>query len=487
MANNGTTNKARKVFISVLGAGYYGECRYCRGELDSVTGKYKFESTNTRFVQQATLEYLNVVEDWKENDVILIALTKKARIDNWEVVDNDGNNRRMNPRTQQKEDYIGLKQIISRMKLKCKVEEVDIPDGKDETEMWEVFSNLYEKFEVGDEFYIDLTHSFRYLPMLLLVLSNYSKTLKKVSVRHISYGNYEARDQSVIPNKAQLMDILPLSKLQDWTYAATDLIKNGNANRLVSLSNSNSLTPFLRSMGKNSEERKPIEDSFNGYVKALQKLISDLKLCQGPDLLNGTSIYDYAEQYNKVKKLLPQYIKDPSKKNKGVISPIPPIIENIHQTFSDWETTATNKETIITKDGKKKKEEIKWTWKTDKEKIGIRNGYKAAKWCYDYQLYQQAITILRENITTELCVIMELDYTKRKNRDYASGIITGYNSGELKGDVKCFRDIFNQIVNEVKDIRDAYNHACMDKTLNSDSIDKIGKLIETCLKRTDGL
>ena len=474
---------ARKVFISVLGAGYYGKCKYCRGKQNPATGVYEFESSETRFVQQSTLEYLKVKECWNENDMILIALTSKARTDNW-IIDNDeSKNLRKNPRTQQEEEYVGLKNIITDMELKCKVEEVDIPDGKDETEMWEVFSNLYEKFEVGDEFYIDLTHSFRYLPMLLLVLSNYSKTLKNISVRHISYGNYEARDQSITPNKAQLMDILPLSKLQDWTYAATDLIKNGNPARLVSLSNSNSLTPLLRSMGKKSEERKAIEDSFNGYVTALQKLISDLKLCQGPDLLDGCSIYDYAEQYDKVKNLLPQYIKDPSRKNKGVISPIPPIIENIHQTFSDWETTATKKDTIIKIDGKKKKEETKWTWKINKEEIGIRNGYKAAKWCYDYQLYQQAVTILQENITTEFCFLLGVNHRNYTERDKASKLLLfGYSGKSFEdNEVKTFREKYASMFIDIVNIRNSYNHAGMDKQLESAAITKLKGYINLML------
>ncbi len=39
----------RKVFISVLGTGYYGECVYARDG---------FTSSSTRFIQHATLEML---------------------------------------------------------------------------------------------------------------------------------------------------------------------------------------------------------------------------------------------------------------------------------------------------------------------------------------------------------------------------------------------------------------------------------------------
>jgi len=40
----------RKIFISVLGTGFYGACQYKRGN---------FVSTKTRFIQQVTIEFLN--------------------------------------------------------------------------------------------------------------------------------------------------------------------------------------------------------------------------------------------------------------------------------------------------------------------------------------------------------------------------------------------------------------------------------------------
>ena len=41
----------RKVFISVLGTGFYNSCSYVKGD---------FISSETRFVQQATMEYVDV-------------------------------------------------------------------------------------------------------------------------------------------------------------------------------------------------------------------------------------------------------------------------------------------------------------------------------------------------------------------------------------------------------------------------------------------
>lgn len=54
-----------------------------------------------------------------------------------------------------------------------------IPEGRNEQEMWEIFQKVYGQMHEGDELYIDLTHAFRYLPMLVLVLSNYAKLIGK--------------------------------------------------------------------------------------------------------------------------------------------------------------------------------------------------------------------------------------------------------------------------------------------------------------------
>src|SRR5574344_1597860 len=196
---------ARKVFISVLGTGFYDTCKY-------VNPTDKFISSETHFVQHATLEYIKANE-WTADDVILILRTKKAREDNWDKTITN----RFDVKAQSEKPYIRLESIIDRMNLRCKTSTLSIPDGINETEMWIIFTILFDALKDEDELYFDLTHSFRYLPMLLLVLGNYAKFLKEITVKHISYGNYEARNKE--NNEAPIVDLLSLSQLQDWTFA----------------------------------------------------------------------------------------------------------------------------------------------------------------------------------------------------------------------------------------------------------------------------
>ncbi len=51
--------------------------------------------------------------------------------------------------------------VIQNMNLNFSVEQVEIPIGIDEKEIWNIFEIIFEKINEGDEIYIDITHAFR--------------------------------------------------------------------------------------------------------------------------------------------------------------------------------------------------------------------------------------------------------------------------------------------------------------------------------------
>lgn len=207
---------ARKVFMSVLGTGNYQVCTYVRN----------LTRHKTRFVQDAILRDVGV-DTWGAEDMVCILLTEEARNSNW-----SGGVRKNG----QKVQYDGLEKVLDDAKLKCHVQGVDISDGKDETEMWQVFSKMYDLLQDGDELYFDLTHGYRYLPMLLLVLGNYAKFLKNVRITYMAYGNWEGRELDEVDHEndlAPIIDLLPLSVLEDWTFAAGAFKETGRVEPIV--------------------------------------------------------------------------------------------------------------------------------------------------------------------------------------------------------------------------------------------------------------
>ena len=458
---------ARKVFISVLGTSFYGACKYVKGG---------FVSSETRFIQQATLEYLKVCNNWTTKnadgevvDRIFILLTDGAREKNW----NKDITSRTNQKTGQDEPYQSLEQTLINMNLPCPVDTLRIPDGKNEEEMWAIFNTVYDALKPNDELYFDLTHSFRYLPMLVLVLGNYAKFLKGVKVKHISYGNFEVRDTAT--NEAPLMDILPLTMLQDWTFAAADLIQNGNIKKMQELKEDNALVPFLRERGKKNIDRRMAEGYLEAYIGSLRNFLNDMKLCQGPNILKGKTINDINSCHEQVVETF-----------EGVIAPIPPIINKIQESLRGFEQTD-----ILHSES-------------------LRNGYVAAKWCYDHQLYQQAITILDENLTTHFCKLLgtnefvydqrnssnaylrnkgyrEEDWKKKKKEEEEDTeweqIKENVKVAESYQNVQDFITMMSDDAIWIHNKRNSYNHASMtnSKMFTTDDVNKLGDKIRRIL------
>lgn len=421
---------ARKVFISVLGTGLYESGIYTKGE---------FKSTETRFIQQATIELLGCKETWTEDDKICILLTEQARKLNWDVTV------RENRSTKEKIPYEGLKNILEKMDLKPTLLDVPISDGKDEKEMWDIFQTVFNLLQEDDELYFDLTHSFRYLPMLILVLGNYAKFLKNVQIAHISYGNYEARNE----NGSPIVNLLPLTALQDWTFAAANFIHNGQSEELVQLTK-NAIKPILKATLGKDEGANNLRELFT----KLETIISNMQTCRGLSITQEADVFK-----------LKQSIESSS---ADIIPPLVPVIKEIEKSFSNFSADAN---TI--------------------------NGLHAAQWCYKNRMYQQAITILQETIVTMVCektnLPIENKYARglvnsafnivffKKQHDEDSWSLPNYGSRDEA--VKIVRELIQlQIINDLSssffvatELRNDFNHAGFRD--NPQTVDKIIKSI----------
>ena len=332
---------ARKVFISILGAGLYGKCKYIDGN---------FSSQNTFFVQTATLEYLNV-KQWSKDDLGLFLLTDLAQKSNWDKKITQ----RRNNSIQQDIVYKGLEKDIEELELPIQIVPLPIPDGNNEQEIWEIFTKTFNKLRNGDELYFDVTHAFRFLPMLILVLCNYAKFLKKVTVKSITYGNYEARNKTVEPNEAPIINLLPLTKLQDWTYAAGTYLDSGNVKKLTEMSG----------------------EKYADFAEKLKDAIDDFHTCRGISIIESTNI-------KQIKALMETM-------DTSDLPPLKFVFDEIKADFNKYDDI-----------------------------LNIKNGYESAKWCFNNQLYQQAITILIETVISDICLYENLDWKRRKNREIAS-------------------------------------------------------------------
>ncbi|MCL2485342.1 MAG: TIGR02221 family CRISPR-associated protein [Endomicrobia bacterium] len=394
----------RKIFISVLGTNLYAKCKYASGN---------FTSSETCFIQHATLEYINA-KNWTQSDTALFLLTEKAKKENW--------NKDITSRKDFKGvecAYKGLAKVLEDMRLPCEMRNISIPDGKDEKEIWEIFNLMYWQIKEGDEIYLDITHGFRLLPMLIMVFCDYIKFLKNAAVKYISYGNYEARD--ITSNTAPLIDLMPFISLQNWTVAAASFFKNGDIRQLNELTKTETLD-----MAKDrTHEKSQFAIALKEYVCNLERIVLDMQMCRGNSIYNGSEI----------KKL-----KERKDLEEIVIAPLKPIIEKANQSLKDFSETPN-----------------------------IKNGYFAAKWCAEHNLYQQAVTIIEENMISDLCLEMSYNYNDKESRKFVSkslsfGAKTICDNEAEQSELKKIQklDKYNKlktIFNNIRSFRNDYNHA----------------------------
>jgi len=409
---------ARKVFISVLGTGLYNECTYADGDN---------KQPPTRFVQVAMLQAVGA-SHWGADDMVLIALTDGARKANWEVENNKRARRNRDTCKDEYVTYVGLKQELDKLNLPCQVVEAAIPDGKNEDEIWEIFNVLFDKLNEGDELYIDLTHAFRYLPMLVLVLINYAKFLKHVTVARMTYGNYEAflkKETDVAP----IVDLLPIVSLQEWTSAAADYLQNGYAEKLEKLS-----LQELRPILARTQGQDPDAVNLKNFVKAVRTFTEEMQACRGINITKGESATRAMRYVNQI--------------DRTVITPLQPVLKEIKSKIEPFTSQTTN-------------------------------CLEAADWCFKNLQYQQAVTLLKEWITSFVGAQFGIDFGDRDGREVVDKALaycfdknqkfTDKDAAEYAEKHPVFttiidsellkNDILKKLYSGVPEIRNDFNHA----------------------------
>lgn len=108
---------------------------------------------------------------------------------------------------------------------------VDIPSGRSEEELWEMFARLTSCLETGDRVVFDITHGFRHQPMLALLAASFLRVARQVTLEGIYYGAFEAKEP--VTNITPVFDLTPFLTLFEWTAATDQFLKTGDARALA--------------------------------------------------------------------------------------------------------------------------------------------------------------------------------------------------------------------------------------------------------------
>lgn len=258
----------KKAFISILGTNDYLECRHSYGEI--VT------DTPVKYCQEDIIKLF--CKDFDEESEIRIFLTEDAEKKNWL---DDGH---IDRKTNQPIPNKGLKTRLDELNLPAKIKPISIKEGYSENEIWTIFQIIYDSFR-EEEVIVDITHSFRSLPMLMITLLNFAKQIKKIKVAGIYYAAFESLGPINVVEKipaqervAPILDLTSFSELQAWTNATFDFVNNANTSRMKEL---------VKISVNRSSITKPSEIFFpTRVIEKLDSLINCIALCRGKELIN---------------------------------------------------------------------------------------------------------------------------------------------------------------------------------------------------------
>lgn len=347
----------RKAFISILGTNDYLECRHKFGDI--VT------DTPVKYCQEDIIKLF--CKDFNEESEIRIFLTEEAEKKNWF---NNGHQDK-NGNVIQNE---GLKSKLEKLNLPSSIKTFKIKEGFNENELWQNFQIIFESFREDEEVIVDITHSFRSLPMLMITLLNFAKQVKKIKVTGIYYAAFESlgtisdvRNIPVQERVAPILDLTSFSELQDWTNATFDFINNANVRPLKNLGKT-----FQKRSSKNLGDKETLSS-----LNELNNIIENIILCRG----NYIYTYDFESLKNRLLNI------------KNIDSSIKPLSVLVDKLISKIEKF---------------------------EKPGIKNLLYSIRWCFEHKFYQQAITLLQETIITIVLNKFNYNENDRNNRELVS-------------------------------------------------------------------
>ncbi|EIL8446955.1 TIGR02221 family CRISPR-associated protein [Clostridium perfringens] len=347
---------ARK-FISVLGAGAGKEGKY----EECIYTWENNKSFKTEYIQEAIVNLF--CDDWVKDDKVVIFTTERSKELHWD-----------------KENT-----LKDRLKQKdFNLENIMIPFGSNSDEQWKLFDTIFNSLDYGDEVIVDITHSFRTIPMFLMIILNYAKLLKDIKVKGIYYGALAANNNKDEIRKAPIFDLTLYNLIMDFTNGITTFLNTGNSNILMNIYNEINLKE------KEKEKYSVLSDT----ISLLNDFSNAVMTCRGNiNFLNEKNgcKKSILTAHNEFKKKIEEY---KSSENDNLAMALTPLFEKVSDDTKYFE-----------------------------EEDPVRVGIATVRWCIKNGLVQQGITALEETMKVLICVKLGLDYTKYKDRNLAKNLL----------------------------------------------------------------
>ena len=234
-------------------------------------------------------------------------------------------------------------------------EPVDIPEGHSIDDLWTIFHRLTDHLEEEEELLFDITYSFRTLPFLAFLAASYLRVVKRVNLKGVFYGAWEARQPQSKPalptDLSPVFDLSPFTELLSLTAATDQFVKTGSAESLALL---------LR----RTDSSSPLADSLMGIAQGLH-LLRPAEVMKGAEALP-----------NLINKAVP-----------AVSETTPPIVSLIQRVNKEYGTFGLSSATDF----------------NDNAKAALVRQLRMVKWYADKGQFVHALSMAREWIPSLLC------------------------------------------------------------------------------------
>ncbi|GAB6091548.1 TIGR02221 family CRISPR-associated protein [Spirochaeta dissipatitropha] len=328
------------------------------------TGNYELTSYSMNgaviecvsFVQQAII---SMAKDCflSEDDEIVIFVTAQARHKNLEKL------------------LQCLTEISQADYLRFSTKVVDIPMCTNETEIWELFEQLCKVVRTESVVHVDITHAFRFMPMLAIVFLDYARMVLSASVGHIWYGAFEAKcsNNGISP----ILDFSSFADLQQWNSAVDSFLNAGDAKLLLPV-----LDKKLRVLLAHESTRSLAVRQQQNLAKQLTAFTENIRAVRGEALYQG-------KEFTRIN----QSIEDLITEIDAVQPPLKRLLKAIRNKINGFQTDS------------------------------LVNGIAAARWCAEHDLLQQGITILQETHISLVLDSVGLDYSEKGARNIVGSLM----------------------------------------------------------------
>ncbi len=171
---------------------------------------------------------------------------------------------------------------------------VDIPDGENEAQLWQVFQAVVDHVDADEPVIFDITHGFRSLPFLSFLAAAYLRVVKNIHLEAVLYGNFEARDQSVTPNRAPVIDLTRFVSLLDWMVAADRFVRFGDARDLAEILRDRQATPVHLAAAAGDRQAQQMAGALRGAAAAMERVALPLRLTRPVETMEAAAGLDQA-------------------------------------------------------------------------------------------------------------------------------------------------------------------------------------------------